>query len=305
VPPVTTPLAFIWIDGGELEFFTNFVPNSETANVVVNPDMVVNVDTKLPVNDATGPLTPYAGYGDYWDAIPDPIASIIIAAGGTDDIPWDQPLNPNPPLLDNTISFKENVNPIDGQHFYRNAEVWSGILTADLLAPDAATYNIQELTIYVNPVTHPAGTDILPDPGSNPGVVWINGERIEYRDKQLTAADTWTLRLLRRGTMGTGITEHLALIPSLANPLILVPNPVFVEAHNHMPLSADVNAWNAYSNAPDLLTYIGFAGFPWQLQPWDIIAGYSNVAGVYAGGLWYSQTAEALFLIDAQGRAIP
>ncbi len=214
-------------------------------------------------------------------------------------------MNPNPPLLDNTISFKQNVNPDDGETFYRNAEVWSGILTTDLLAPDASTYNTQEFTVFVDPATHPAGTDILSEPDVNPGVVWINGERIEYREKELVAPDTWTLKLLRRGTMGTGITEHLALIPSLADPLVLVPNPVFVEAHNHMPLTSDIDIWNAYSNTPDLGTYIGFAGFPWQLQPWDIIAGYSNVAGVYAGGLWYSQTAEALFLVDAQGKAIP
>ncbi len=291
-PPATTPLAFIWIDGGELEFFSNYVPNSETANVVVNPDMTVNVDTKLPVNDAAGPLTPYTGYGDYFDAVPDPLATILVDAGAQAEIPWDQPLNPNPPLLDNTISFKQNVNPDDGETFYRNAEVWSGILTTDLLAPDASTYNTQEFTVFVDPATHPAGTDILSEPDVNPGVVWINGERIEYREKELVAPDTWTLKLLRRGTMGTGITEHLALIPSLADPLVLVPNPVFVEAHNHMPLTSNVDMWSALNGLPDPSS---------QFAPNE----YSNVLAVAAGGIWYSQTAEALFLIDEQGKAIP
>ncbi len=305
VPPPTTPLAFIWIDGGDLEFFTNYVPNNETADVVVNPDMTINVDTRLPVNDATGPLTPYTGFGDYFDAIPDPLATILAAAGAQVDIPWDQPLNPNPPLLPNIISFKQNVNPTDGETFYRNANIWAGVLAIDLAAPDASVYNTQEVTVFVDPATHPAGTDILPNPGSSPGVIWINGERIEYKDKQLVAPNTWLLQEVRRGTLGTGITEHFAMIPSLANPHVLVPNPVFVESHNIMPLTSATDIWNAYSNTPDIGTYIAYGGFPWQLQPWDTIGGYSNVEGVYAGGLWYSQTAETLFLVDGQGRAIP
>lgn len=281
--PASTPLAFVWIDGGALEYFNTYAPNNETANVVVNPDMVVNVDTKLPVNDATGPLTAYSGWGDYWDNIPDPLATIIIDAGGTDVIPWDQPLNPNPPLLANTISFKENVNPTNGQNFYRNADVWAGTLVATVPAPDADNYNINVVTVFVDPVTHPLGTDILRDPEPGvPGVIWINGERIEYKDKQLTVANTWELRLLLRGSRGTGIVEHLAT------------SKVFAEPHNNMPLGSSMDVWNAsiLPASPDLSTQ-------------QAVNVYTSIQSVPAGGLWYARTPEALFLIDGQGTSIP
>jgi hypothetical protein len=301
--PYETPLAFIWIDGGELEYFDSNIPNSETANVVVLPDLVINVDTKLPVN--TG-ITPYVGYGDYWDGMTGPVAQIIIDEGGTVTIPWDAPLSPTPILLDRTISFKQNVNTIDDEAFYRNALRFSGELDDDLLAPESDTYNTQSIQVYVNPITHPLDTNILPDPGVDPGVIWINGERIEYRRKDFITADTWVLSLLRRGTNGTGITDHPALIPTLADPLDLVPNPVWVEAGNIMPGTSDVDVWNTSgSPAPDFATRIGYDGFPFDNHVWDVVDGYSNVQSVFAGGLWYAQTTEAIFLTDEEGRSIP
>lgn len=275
--PTDIPIAFVWIDGGQLETFTSSIPNIETANVEVHPDMVVNVDVQLAVNNATGSITPYVGWGDAWDAIADPLAQVIIDAGGSADIPWDAPLNAI--LLPNTISFKENVNPIDGQNFYRNSNAQRGALSIELLAPTAETYNINSVTVFVDPATHPDGTDILTDPDAvNPGVIWINGERIEYRDKLLVGANTWELRLVMRGSMGTGITEHP------------VGSLVFVEGHNGLPGDPDIGMWSASAlpAAPDVATQ----------QATNV---YTSVNSVPLGGLWYSRTPEAIFLIEEQG----
>src|SRR5690606_14470363 len=158
---------------------------------------------------------------------------------------WDMPLNPVPTLLDNhIISSKENTNPKDGTNFFRNALLFGGILLNDITSPTSLDENIEVITVFVDPVTHPINTDILSNPfGNSPGIIWIQGERIEYRMKTLVAPNTWELRLVRRGTMGTAPTEHLAMIPSLADPLILVPNPVWVEKNNYLPVGADVEVW--------------------------------------------------------------
>lgn len=285
-----TPIAFVWWNGGDIQFIPTSVVRPEIVNGTESQDnFVINVDTKLPVNDFShydpitsapvfgGPITPYVATGEPWNPT-GPVADIILAAGGTLTI--GTPLNPNPPLLSNVISFKENVaiSNIPAQNFYRNAEMWAGVLVYDLLAPNSTTYNTQSITVYVDPAIHTAGTDILPIPGAEPGVIWINGERIEYRDKQLVASNTWKLSLLNRGTNGTGICDHLAMIPSSYNPLVLVPNTVWVQEDNIMPSNSNINIWNAYSTLPSV--------------------------NIYNGGLWYSQTIEALFLIEGQGKSI-
>lgn len=300
--PASTPLAFVWIDGGDLLEFTTAIPNEETANTVVLPDMVINVDTKLAVNDYShmsgmtpifgGPYTPYVAPGDSWDPA-GPVADIIIAAGGSSTVPG-VPLNPNPPLLTATISFKENVNPTDGPHFYRNATVWEGVLTVDTPAPSAATNNITTFTVFVNPVTHPGGTDILFTPTDTvPGVIWVNGERVQYRHKTLVAVNTWELSLVYRGTMGTGVVDHP------------MGSFVFVEENNILTSTSNIDVWNASDTTPDAATRLGFDELPWDFLHWDEINGYSNITTVPAGGLWYATTAEAEFLIEAPGKAIP
>jgi len=210
-------------------------------------------------------------------------------------------------LFEETISSKENTNVLDGANFYRNAEVYAGTLMIDLPAPTAATENLDVITVFVDPVTHPSGTDILPNPGDQPGVIWIDGERIEYRDKVISAANTWELRLVRRGTMGTAPTEHLALVPMvdevnsgpdgqtiLVDPPVYVGNSVWVEKFNNIPGIPDEEIWNV-TNLPAIPD-------PASEQSPSV---FTSVLNVPLGGLWYAQTPEAMFLKEKIGKSIP
>jgi len=259
--------------------------------------MSVNVDTKLPVNNIEGvpigdgpdyyPYAPYVGWGDSFDSYDGSVSQIITDAGGTNIVAWDVPLNVE--YFPNTISFKEDVDLVNGDNYYRNADNYAGELLIDLPAPTKETENLSVITVYVDPLTHAYGSDILPQPSmSNPGVVWIDGERIEYRQKVLIAPNTWQLKLVRRGTLGTGITSHLAMVPEvdevnvgpngetiLVDPPVYVPNKVFVELNNTMPPTSVVNIWNLLGSS------------------------------VPAGGIWYADTLEAEFLKDNPGKSIP
>ena len=305
------PLALVWFDGGHLYDALGDTPRSETANGInSNDDFVVNVDTKLPVNDFShfadpptdtipvfgglpNTYTPYVGWGDIWDVISGPVADALIAAGGSPDIPWDQPQNPgtNPTypivLLPNTISYKENLNITDGPNFYRNALIYSGILVYDLLSPIAGpTNNLDVITVFVDPATHPNGTDIFPNPENNASeAVWINGERIEYRLKTLISINTWALSLLRRGTMGTAPDLHVAT------------SIVWVEGGNIIPGNPNYDIWNA----EELFELNQL----WDEQDWDVSDWDIDTIVVPLGGLWYANTQEADFLKEAQGSAIP
>jgi hypothetical protein len=276
------PVALVWFDGGELSNLGFNGHNNELYLGAASTDLVINVDTKLPVNvTVIGPPV-YSAITDMWDYFDPVINNIITGQGGQpmgfDTGYWDEaviPLDPLSPvivLLNNTISYKENINQ-DSTSFYRNADFYSGILVLDLPAPTEQTYNLDVITVTIDPSTHPLGTDILPNPGINPGVIWINGERIEYRDKQLTTANTWELRLIARGTMGTAVTNHLAL------------TKVWIEAGNFMPIDSNIGIWNAVDPSPNL------AG--------------TDVTSVPLGGLWYAQTPEAIFLKAEQGISIP
>ena len=81
----------------------------------------------------------------------------------------------------------------------------AGKLAGDL-APDATEIVVDLLVRTISPKLEP----ILPLPAvfdGNPGVVWINGERIEYFTYAQTD-QTATLSGLRRGTQGTSIQEQ-------------------------------------------------------------------------------------------------
>jgi len=280
------PVALVWFDGGVLQNIQFNTNRYEVAQGYPTADLVVNVDTQLPVNDVSGinlvpvpfavqpTVAPLVGWGDTWEAISDPVISqALIDAGGTTEVLWDIPTNPI--MLANTISFKENTNVKDGANFYRNADEFRATLAVTLPAPTSLDENIDVIVVT-------SLTDILPTPSLVPGVIWINGERIEYKMKTLVALNTWELRLVRRGTMGTAPTEHVAL------------SYIFVERGNIMPAGSDVEVWNAVSlpASPDLST---------ETSPGE----FTSITSVPMGGLWYADTPEANFLKQAQGKSIP
>ena len=303
VSPVPEALV-LWDAGGFLSFkYSTY--RTEIAYGFPEQDFVVNVDTKLPVNNVSGTLHPFAPWGTTLSDVDPLVAAQIVAAGGS---PIYNPLDPvTLELLPVTVSYKQNLSK-NINTLHRNAERMSGVLVHDLLAPTALTENLDVITVFVDPLTHPITTDILvePGPGSTPGVIWISGERIEYRSKTATVANTWELSLVRRGTKGTAPTLHTALIPQLDNPLISVPNPVWVENQNSMPLGSDAVVWNATDTLPDLSSLVnGYDMLPWDSIAWDSDAMYSNVTSVSPGGIWYASTTQAEFLKTEIGTAIP
>jgi hypothetical protein len=279
----TTLIAFVWFDGGTLLAPNNYVDRNETAIGNAADDMVVNADTMLPVNIIGGDI--YSAISDMWDFY-DPVIDNIIQGHGGDPMGfdtglWDQDTLTSYGLLD-TISFKENTNVNTGQDFYRNADALSGTLMNDIFVPTASTENLDTIIVFVDPLTHPITTHILPDPTITPGVIWINGERMEYRLKTLVSADTWELGLIRRGTNGTAPAEHL------------ISAIVWVEKDNIMPITAGDTVWNAVDANANPATED-------PLNPGE----YTSITSVPLGGLWYAQTPEATFLKEELGRSIP
>jgi len=293
----TTLQAVFWFNGGQFQNITFNTYRNETALGFPEDDLVINVDTKLPANDVSaivGPswapatVAPLVGWGTGWDGINDPqVSTILLAEGGTDEVPWDTPINPV--ILDYTISSKENTSEDFGQSFIRNENASAGELVEDLPAPTAETENLGVII-----VTHP--TDIFPNPAPTPTAVWIDGERIEYRTKTQINSTTWELGWLRRGTENTAATTHTAMVPTVANPLVLVPNKVWIERTNYMPVGSNETVWQATNTLPDLSTE--------QVYPADPPA-YTSVTAVPLGGMWYSITPQASFLKNGQGKSIP
>lgn len=284
--PVTTPIAYVLWDGGNLQSMSFDSYRNELAIGMPIHNFTVNVDTKLPVNDVSAlalvpPATvaPYDNWGGTWDEIADPvIANALVNAGGTANIPWDAPLTLI--VLDDTISYKENLSVQHGDNYYRNADKYAGELLNVLPAPETITLNIDVITVYVDPLTHMV-TDILPEPGAIPGTIWINGEQIEYRHKALIAPNTWELRLVYRGINGTAPTMHD------------IASKVWVSDVNIIPDSSD-KVWSlidATNPTPDLTT---------QTEPGK----YTSINGVAIGGLWYAGTPQAEFLKSEPGTSV-
>jgi len=274
-PGANDIVAYVYTDSGRMVNLPFDSYKNELAVGIPYEDFVVNVDTLLPVNNVSGVLYPYAPWGDTVSDVDPIVAAIIVNAGGVGTFIPGQPQNLQ--YLSSSVSYKQNVR-VDSINIYRNAEAYKGELIVDLPAPAIETEHNDVITVYVSPLTHLI-TDILPNPGVNPGVIWIGGERIEYSQKSSVALNTWELRLVRRGTQGTAPTAHDAMIPSLANPLVLVPNPVWVEASNSMPAGSEEVIWNAADGNVDPATVVG--------------------------GIWYANTAQSQFLKEGQGVAIP
>lgn len=239
----------------------------------------------------TPAYTPISAWGDTWDSVDDPLADIIESEGGTSVIPWDMPINIE--IIGPTISYKESLGTNTPAEFYRNALADEGMLVNAIPFNTLANENQTVVTVFVDPATHPGGTDILtdPGPGTEPAEIWINGERIEYKVKEIAVdssgniiPNTWTLRTVRRGSRGTAPTYHPA------------GSKVFVEKLNIIPSygnSASDDAWNtlAIPQIPDTSTE-------------DAPGMYRNIMSTPMGGLWYAQTKEAEFLKSAPGSAI-
>jgi hypothetical protein len=293
---------------------------SETATGFATDDFVVNVDTQLPVTKLG---STYTAINDMWDTY-DPVINEIVTTApyngqvmGFGNGMWDQNNTSNIVVIPNTISSKENLNDSDGANFYRNAQMYEGTLVYDLLAPTAATQNLDVITVFVDPLTHVV-TDILPDPGTSSAAIWIDGERIEYRMKTAGVyPNTWELRLVMRGTAQTGITNHVA------------GSAIWIERDNIIPGTPDIDDWSAINTAGsyqawnqsttyytgDIITYLGFnysatttiapLGPTPNINPLWTLSGpgsnFTSVTSVPLGGLWYSQTPEAIFLKQAQG----
>jgi hypothetical protein len=270
------PVALVWFDGGELLTSNEDTYRRELANGTASDDLVMNIDTKLPVNLDGGV---YSAISDMWDFY-DPVIDNIVQGIGGEPVGfgngfWDQDTTTFIQVLDNTISSKENTNIDTGANFYRNADIYAGTLVIALPAPEAATENLDVITVST------VG-DILPDPENGHETIWINGERIQYRLKTQISANTWELRLVQRGTMGTAPTSHD------------VSSKVWIERENEMPSTSNDAVWNAVDSNPDLLT---------ETPPSS--GRYTSVVSTPLGGLWYAETTEAVFLKQEQGISIP
>jgi hypothetical protein len=284
--------ALIFFGGSSFQNITFNTASNETALGFPVDNTVVNVDTKFTANDVSevvdapwspATLAPLVGWGTSWDSINDPVvASILTDAGGITDVPWDTPVTPV--ILEPTISYRENNNSQYQQIYMRNGTISRATLTADLPAPTAETENLGVIEAS-------AADDIFPNPENSVGVVWIGGERIEYRSKRLISAGVWELGLLRRGTENTSAVSHTVLIPSASDPLIMVPNSVWVENGNKMPSGSDAAVWQATNSSPDLST---------QQAPGQ----FTSVTGAPMGGLWYSITPQAQYLKQSPGNSM-
>jgi hypothetical protein len=284
----TTMLAVVLWSGGPLMKLEYSTTRNELAYGIGTDNLVVNVNTKLPAYDSSGMpelapavVAPYVGWGDIWNSVDGPLAQALLAAGGTTNVPWnilqESTILPDPVILQDTISYKESLNVHDGASFYRNSQQESAELVVALPAPTAETENLNTITVYVDPLTHTV-VDFLPQNG----VVWIHGERIEYSTKTLLSPNAWVLGGVRRGTLGTAPTEHPAA------------SIVFLELFNVMPASTANNALNALTLPAGVNTS--------TMYDTDKYTSISNAA---LGGIWYSNTAPASFLKDAQGDTLP
>lgn len=285
----TSIIGLVWFDGGNLQNVNFDTYRNELAIGFPKDDLVVNVDTKLPVILNTNDNTTL-GFGGMWDYSDPAIEQILVDENGGEpsgggswlgfdsnstsmwDASTSTPLEPGYEvgLLDNTISYRENLEVNQVGRFYRNCGDDSGELYQALEAPLQDLENIQTLVVT-------ATSDIFPDPIGNSVAVWIESERIEYMSKLTISPGIWELGMIRRGTNGTAPTAHQA------------GAKIWVEPGNVLLPVADQHTWNAIDGNPDPASY---------LAPNE----FGNVVSVPAGGLWYAQTPEAVYLKACQGK---
>ena len=290
-PGSVIPKATILWTGGSLIRFKYSTNRTEIAYGIPTDDFVVNVDTKLPVNVAGGIIYPMAPYGSTTTGVDPVVATQITLLGG---IPTYDPALPiTIEYLPATISYKQNLG-VSHNTIIRNSSAQSGTLVNALPAAQLVPNSVEDvITVTATSDIFIGSSVILP---TTPGVVWINGERIEYRSKVLVSSNVWALSLLRRGTNGTAAANHP------------ISSIVWAEHSNIISNSSNGTVWNAVDGLPDPATALTpgtdfFNGQPWDTVEWsDLIA--TNVVSASTGGIWYADTPEATFLKQQLGKAI-
>ena len=317
-PGADTLTGIVALDGGDIIKLTHPTYRSEYAFGYPIDNSLLIVDTQLAVEYRDGKYIPLAGWGRYWSSLhPDSSLSkairqvnnlnypySVLDKNDPTNIKWDNGFNINTGkivLVDHWVSFRQHLVLGELEQYMRNSDETSGVLSQDLArlgrADDtvpftASNEHIQTVRVYVDSATH-INTDILPDPvDGNPGVVWVNGERIEYLKKQQVADDTWELLMVRRGSRTTSPMKHLVQQPSKltsANTNSLV----FVEQGNELPTDASTSVWHSdMDGAEPLISSMYEPGC------------YTSIKDVSQYGLWYSAQRHALFIVDKPGRAI-
>lgn len=303
--------AIVWINGGNLQLLTHPVYRSEYAFGYPIDNNLIVVDTKMPIALVDGEYVPLIGWGSHWSSIdPDSTLSKIIREKNGLDYPYDI-LDENDPtnikwdysyesreheivLLDETASFMQSTVSGELDQYYRISEVTTGELVTDIpalgreneLDPyDVNNLNLQAIQVY-------AESDILPEPGLTPGAVWIQGERIEYREKVYIGDNIWELRLVRRGTRKTSEGKHYSETTSKLGQGT-VPTAVFVEEGNRLPESTSKTSWNSVGNQQDAM-----------ISSIDDTGVYTSIANPSAGGMWYAGNSAAQFVTDKPGTGI-
>ena len=291
------PQAIVLWNGGNITRFKYGTNRTEIAYGNAIDNFVVNVDTKLPVNDVAGVYYPIAPWGTTDFGVDPVVAQAITDAGGT---PVYNPLTPvTSATLPVYISYKQNLG-IGHNNFYRNNEIYSGVLVNTLAAPTTLTENLDVITVT-------ATTDIFPEAApASPAAIWINGEKIVYRVKTEINPTTWELSIVQRGKDGTAPVEHLAssIVWIEHNNVIrstTVSNSSDIAGYSLF--DSNVAAWNATNQVPDLSTELLDYSLPIP-APFNPPR-YSSIAGASTGGVWYASTQQAEFLKDGLGKAVP
>ena len=126
-----------------------------------------------------------------------------------------------------TSFLKNNQNPGFGWRRWENMldEVQYNIIGTEYITELSQDLNVDDTNIHVLDASRLS----VPDPSKNiPGVIFIDGERIEYYDINTT---TNTLSRLRRATYGTGIKQHS------------IGEKVYDSGKNSLIKNANDNAW--------------------------------------------------------------
>lgn len=309
-------IGYVSIDGGEIMTQTHPTYRSEYAFGYPVDSSIFIVDTQLAAEYDGGVYYPLGNWGYYWGSLhPDSGLSKAIRklnglnypyrvddAADPSNIHWDRKTSGGGgevTLVDHYSSYRHGMVSCTGEYM-RNATEYSGVLVEDIarLGRENGTVPVDEsneftqvIRVFVDPAQN-EHTDILPAPVSEPGVIWVDGERIEYRRKELVGNNTWELSLLRRGVDNTSPMAHTA-VSTRKTGTGTRQTRIYVEANNLLPPGAGAVTWNALGDG-------GVADLNTQIEPDK----YTSIANQSEYGLWYASTQPAQFITDKPGRAL-